>query len=136
MMVGELLNASDLDCQQGMFKLTMKSNAATYMAPPFDLNPLTKMRCLVTTFRVFSSSFLEYVKLTKLVMVQIFGNVEDEKCFSTLAFTKSKLQNRLTTHLPHVVHMFSQQFILCKISHMQIVLSNGEELTNSPLILL
>ncbi len=24
MMVGELLNANDLDCQQGMFKLTMK----------------------------------------------------------------------------------------------------------------
>jgi hypothetical protein len=57
MMVGELLNANDLDCQQGMFKLTMTSNATTCMAPPFDLNPLTKMLCLVTTSQVLSSSF-------------------------------------------------------------------------------
>jgi hypothetical protein len=69
MMVGELLNANDLDYQQGMFKFTMKSNAAACMAPPFDLNPLTKMWCLVTTFRVFSSSFPEYLKLVELAMV-------------------------------------------------------------------
>jgi len=49
MMVGELLNANDLDCQKGMFKFTMKSNVATCMAPPFDSSPLTKMWCLVTT---------------------------------------------------------------------------------------
>jgi hypothetical protein len=42
MMVGELLNVNDLDCQQGVFKYTMKSNAIACMAPPFDLNPLTK----------------------------------------------------------------------------------------------
>jgi hypothetical protein len=54
MMVGELLNASDLDCQQGMFKLTMKSNEVVCMAPLFYLNPLTKMWCLVTTFQIFS----------------------------------------------------------------------------------
>jgi hypothetical protein len=52
--VGELLNASDLDCQQGMFKLTMKSNEVVCMAPLFYLNPLTKMWCLVTTFQIFS----------------------------------------------------------------------------------
>ncbi len=69
MMVGEVLNASDLNCQQGMSKLTMKSNVAMRMAPPFDLNPLTKMWCLVTISRILSSSFLEYVKLTKLAMV-------------------------------------------------------------------
>jgi len=43
MMVGELFNVNDLDYLQGMFKLTMKSNAIAYMALPFDLNPLTKM---------------------------------------------------------------------------------------------
>jgi hypothetical protein len=43
-------------------------------------------------------------------MVHIIGSVEDEKCLSTLAFMKSKLHNRLTTHLPIVVHMFAQQF--------------------------
>ncbi len=33
--VHEVYNASDLDSQQGMFKLTMKSNATACMAPPF-----------------------------------------------------------------------------------------------------
>ncbi len=50
MMVGELLNASDLNCQQGMSKLTMKSNVAMHMAAIFDFNPLTKMWCLVIIY--------------------------------------------------------------------------------------
>jgi len=75
MMVGELFNASDLDCQQGMFKLTMKSNATMCMAPHFDLNLLTKMWHLVTTFQIFSSSFSKYVKLVELAIVQIVGSV-------------------------------------------------------------
>ncbi len=49
MTMGELFNANDLDCQHNMFKLTMKSNATMCMAPPFDLNPSTKMWCLVIT---------------------------------------------------------------------------------------
>ncbi len=69
MMVGELINTNELDCQQGMFKFTIKSNVATCMTPPFDLNPLTKMWCLVTTFQVLSCSFLEYLKLVELAMV-------------------------------------------------------------------
>jgi len=45
-----------------------------------------------------------------MAMVQIVGNVEDESCFSMLAFMKSKLRNKLTTHLPLVVLMFAQRF--------------------------
>jgi hypothetical protein len=50
------------------------------------------------------------VKLVELVTVQILSSVEDERCFSTLAFMKSKLCNRLTIHLSIVVRMFAQQF--------------------------
>jgi hypothetical protein len=57
MIVGEFLNVSDLDYQQGMFKLTMKSNAVMCMTPPFDLNPLTKMWCFLITSQVFSFNF-------------------------------------------------------------------------------
>jgi hypothetical protein len=53
-----------------------------------------------------------------MAMVQIVGNVKDERCFSMLAFMKSKLHNRLTTHLPLVVQMFAQWFYtLQKISY-------------------
>jgi hypothetical protein len=41
--VSKVFNAKDLDNQQNMFKLTMKSTIATCMAPPFDINHLTKM---------------------------------------------------------------------------------------------
>jgi hypothetical protein len=40
---------------------------------------------LQITFQVLSFSFLEYVKLAKLAMVQIINIVENEKYFSTLA---------------------------------------------------
>jgi hypothetical protein len=93
-----------------MFKFTVRSNAITCMVPPFDISPLTKMWHLVTASRILVSSFPKYVKFVELAMVHIIGNVEDEKCFSTLAFMKSKLHNKLTTHLPIVVHMFAQQF--------------------------
>ncbi len=103
------------------------------MAPSFDLNPLTKMWCLGTRFWVLSSSFLEYVKLVELAMVQIVGSMEDERCFSTLAFMKSKLQNRLTTHLP-LVRMFAQQFYtLQKLPIWRLYLVMAKR---SPLILL
>jgi len=126
MMVGELLNSNDLDCHQGMFKLTMKSNAIVCVALPFDLNPLTKMWCLVTTFQILSFNFPDYVKLAKLAMVQMVKNVENEKCFSTLAFMKSKLWNRFITHLPLVVYMFAQ----CNLQNFPYasVLNNGKEL--------
>jgi hypothetical protein len=91
-----------------MFKLMMKLNATACMAPPFDTNPLTKMWPLVTTSRILIYNFPKYVKLTKMAMVQIVGSVEDEHCFSTLVFMKSKLHNMLTTHLPFVVQIFAQ----------------------------
>jgi len=55
--VPEVLNVSDLDSQQGMFKLMMKLNVAACMAPPFNTNPLTKMWHLVTAFEVLIYSF-------------------------------------------------------------------------------
>jgi hypothetical protein len=91
-----------------MFKLKMKSNAIACMAPLLTPILLTKMWHLVTTFQVHVCSFPKYVNLAEMVVVQIVGSVEDECCFSTLAFIKLKLRNRLTTHLPLVVRMFAQ----------------------------
>jgi len=41
-------------------------------------------------------------------MAIYMGSVEDERCFSNQGFMKSKLRNRLTTHLDLVVKMFVQ----------------------------
>jgi hypothetical protein len=107
-----------------MFKLTIKSNATNCLAPPFDMNPLIRMWRLVTTSCILVTSFPKYVKLAKLVMVQVVGSVEDKRCFSTLSFMKSKFHNKLTTYLPFIVHMFT--FILYIISHTKNVLNNGK----------
>jgi hypothetical protein len=40
------------------------------MAPPFDINPSTKMWHLVTTFQGHVCNFPKYVILAKLVMVE------------------------------------------------------------------
>jgi D-arabinose 5-phosphate isomerase GutQ len=90
----------------------MKSNEAACMAPPFDINPLTKMWCLMTTSWVLICSFLKYVKLAKMAIVQIVSSVKDERCFSMLAFMKSKICNKLITHLPLVFWMFAQGFYI------------------------
>ncbi len=50
------------------------------------------------------------MKLVELAIVQVVGIVGDEHCFPILAFMKSKLCNKLTTHLPLVMHMFVQHF--------------------------
>jgi len=60
----------------------------------------------------FVYNFLEYVKLVEMAMVQIMGSVEDEHSLFMLAFMKSHLCNRLITHLPLVVRMFTQWFYI------------------------
>ncbi len=76
-------------------------------------------------------SFIEYVKLVEFIMVQILGNVEDERCFSMLIFMKLKLHNsdRKTSLL--ICHLLCACLhngsTFCKISHMWNALNNGEE---------
>ncbi len=55
-------------------------------------------------------SFPKYLKLTEMAIVHVLRNVKDEKCFSSLAFLKSKLQATLDPHLPLVVGMYNQKF--------------------------
>jgi hypothetical protein len=63
----------------------MNSNAIACITPFSHLNSLTKMWHLQITFQVLSFSFLEYVKLVELAMVQIIDIVENERYFFTLA---------------------------------------------------
>ena len=64
-----LLSAHLLDSQQSLFKLSMKSNAANAMREPMDQNPLTLIWRTISTSKVLSSSFLEYLKLSEIGLV-------------------------------------------------------------------
>ncbi len=46
----------------------------------------------------------------QVAIVQVIDYVEDERCFSTLTFMKTKLRNRLTMHLELVIHMGIKSF--------------------------
>lgn len=106
----EMLNASALDTQQGLFKVTMKANCESACSPPFNLNPLIKLWRTLFASRHLSKLISEYMKLAQLGSVLVLGSVEDERCFSSLKFLKSCQRNRLGKHLPLVVRMFGQQY--------------------------
>jgi hypothetical protein len=105
----ELLSASKLEVQQGLFKVTMRANAQAACTPPFYVNPLVKLWCQLITSQHLCKLISEYVKLAKIGSVLVLGSVEDERCFSCLKFLKSCQRNRLCKHLPLVVRMFGQK---------------------------
>jgi hypothetical protein len=76
--VPKVLLMSSLNIEQSMFKLAMKSNACVVIAKPIDVNPLTHLWCIFLASRLLTCSFLEYVKLIEIAMVQVLGNVKDE----------------------------------------------------------
>jgi hypothetical protein len=52
----------------------------------------------------------DFIKVAKLIVVQIMGFVEDERTFSALTFMKTRLWNKLCEHLDLVVRMCAQPF--------------------------
>jgi hypothetical protein len=51
----------------------------------------------------------------ELSNAMVLGNVEETRCFSNLFFMKSKLRNRLITHLDLMVQMYAQSFYTMEI---------------------
>jgi hypothetical protein len=61
----------------------------------------------------------KYIKLVETFVVQVIRLVEVEQCFPCTNFVKSKLRNRLTTHLKLVIRIFSHNFFKIFISNHQ-----------------
>jgi hypothetical protein len=54
--------------------------------------------------------------------------MEDERTFNTLNFMKSKLKNRLTSHLDLVIHMFYQHFYTLENLPYDVAIQEGKEI--------
>jgi hypothetical protein len=104
-----LLNELKFDLKASFFKITMQSNHATILEPPLVYNHVTPLWSTLTSNNILQHQLLEYFALVELFVVMILGSAEDEHCFSTLSFLKSKLHNRLIKHLDWVVRMFAQE---------------------------
>jgi hypothetical protein len=85
------------------------------METPFVLNPLMQIWMIVDAFQVLTHSFPKYIKLTKMVVVHVLGNVEDERCLSSLTFLKNKFKATLDLHLPFVIGMYNFKLFTLKI---------------------
>jgi len=105
--VMEPLNANILGLQASIFKLTMKSQAPKAMGEPFDKNLVTKMWVTFKNNVLLIEYLSEFLKLVEIVVVLVFGSMEDERNFSMLAFMKDKLHNRLGPTLNITIKMFA-----------------------------
>jgi hypothetical protein len=93
-----------------IFKLTLKIQVPKVMPKPFDTNPRTKLWVTINNKVLFTQQVSEYLKLAEITMVSVLRSIEDEQTFSTFAFMKDKLRNRLGLHLDTIVPMFAQEF--------------------------
>ncbi len=119
-MVPAIFSSWYLDAQQGLFKLTMKSNIVQAMAEvvvlaydkvnPTIINPLTCMWWVIHASQLLANAFLKYLKVTEIGMVHVLGSIEDEWRFSSIAFLNNKVRNRLNNHLQLVVSMYAHKF--------------------------
>jgi len=106
-----------LGVQKTMFKIIMRFNAKATLGPPNIINPLTKMWRIISHFTILSPNVSEYVKLTKIAMIQVLGSVEDEQVFNNLDFIKTKIHNWLINNLASlcVFTCLGNQFLQCII---------------------
>jgi hypothetical protein len=75
------------------------------MAEPFDMNPIIKLWMIITNNSLLCQHLNEYMKLTKIRIISMFGLVENERIFSILAFIKNKLCNQLGTFGYNYLHV-------------------------------
>ncbi len=83
-------------------------NTQWAMDQPMDLNPISRLWKKLTSNALLCACFSKFMKVAKLVMVQIMGFVENTRTFLTLTFMKTRLWKRLYEHLDLVVCMFAQ----------------------------
>jgi hypothetical protein len=96
--------------QTSLFKQVMKQQPRGMMQRPLTVNPITRLWRSVEANSYFKHALLEFIKVAEIAIVMVLGSVHDEHTFSTATFAKSKLWNRLTTNLGHIIAFQSQNF--------------------------
>jgi hypothetical protein len=105
-----MLSPTTLDMQASLFKQCMKENATSIMKAPLTMNPVTRMWLSIDGNSFLRHSLSEYCKVAEMGIAMVLGSVQDKRTFSCVTFMKTKVRNRLTTHLPLVVTMKTQPF--------------------------
>jgi hypothetical protein len=75
-------------------------------------HPLTKMWRIITNYIILVRNILEYVKVTKIAMIQVLGLVEDKWVFNNLTFIKFRIHNHLDCVFSCLGHPLQCQIFL------------------------
>jgi hypothetical protein len=108
--VDPILSPATLDMQANLFVVTMAANAKACMQKPIDINPVTRCWRTIDNNAMLRHGLSKYLKVAEIAIAMVLSSVQDERTFSTVSFMKSRLRNRLTTHLELVVGMKAQSF--------------------------
>jgi hypothetical protein len=65
---------------------------------------------VINDSQLLSHTFPEDLKLAEIAVIHILGSVVDERCFNSVSFLKTKLQNQLKPHL-QLVALYAQKKI-------------------------
>jgi hypothetical protein len=100
--------------------MIMVTNSELIMKGDSLMNHVTQLWTKINLSSILKHKFLEFIKLIEIACVQILGTMEDEHCFSTMAFMKNKSRNHLTCHLDLCTRFYAQKFYnLLRISLMK-----------------
>jgi hypothetical protein len=97
----------NFDLQRFYFVLFTKNKSQVVTTLTHDINLFTRLWKGLTTNQILFHHTRKYINLIEIATIKIIGSMEDEHTFNNKSFMKSKLRNRLTTHLDLVIHMFS-----------------------------
>jgi hypothetical protein len=125
--VPALLDAQHLANQSFFFKLSILSNYQWAVEHSFGVNALRRLWQKLGSNALLAFKLSEFVKVAEVVVVTVYGSVEDECTFSTLNYMKSKVRNNLDDHLDLVVCMFGQSLFDLKTFPMQDVVSKWKD---------
>ncbi len=110
--VPTLFSTHALDLHVYFFKMTTGHNSNLVFHEESDFNSLTKMWQKVSRSPLLNHKLSKFIKLAEIIVVQVFGFVEDECTFSIVTFMKTKLWNRLNTYLNLCTRFHSQCFFM------------------------
>jgi hypothetical protein len=109
-MLDPMVSSASLDMQTSLFKQCMCENAASMMKWPFKVNHVTRMWLSIDSKSFLCYALSEYVKLADPGICMVLGSVQDERTFSTITFLKTRVRNKLTTHLSLIMGMKTRPF--------------------------
>jgi hypothetical protein len=96
----------------------MMQNSKVILWEESSLNLVTKLWHKINANPILNHKLSKSMKLVEIVvLLAMFGLVENKHTFDIMSFMKSRLRNQLNTHLDLYIHFFNQRFFILQSFH-------------------